>query len=149
MGMITRKRVLKKKKLGIGVFETRQEDKTHYENAFITALNTVTMINIDIKAMIQYLTKEQLNDILINWSANKCKTQQIEQLSKCLKEMQNLCIVEEKIHYAQSIIIEHFKECFAVKYCKPNGQINYALFITHIDNQIEKISNDEKMDDTV
>ena len=66
-----------------------------------------------------------------------------------MKEMQNLNIVVDKIHYAQSKLIEHFKECFAVKYCKPNGQINYALFITHIDNQIEKISNDEKMGDTV
>ena len=76
----TRKNILKKKKLGIGVFETRQEDRTHYENAFITALNTMTMTNIDVKAMLQDLTKEQLNDImLINLSANKDKAHQIEQ----------------------------------------------------------------------
>jgi len=148
----TRKNTLKKKTLGISVFETRQEDRIHYEKAFITALDSLSMKRIDVKEMLKDMTKEQLNNVLMKFSAAKGTANfrtNFRHLSNFLKEIQVLSMVEDKLRYAQIKIIEHFKECFEDKYCKPNGQINHAMFITHVEHQIEQISNNNKMDDDV
>ena len=63
MVLQTKKQILKKNMLGSRSLETRQEDRIHYESAYMAALNALNLKNINIKAKLKEFTVEQLEQI--------------------------------------------------------------------------------------
>ena len=139
-----KKRILKKNKLGLGAFETREEDRVHYENAYVTAIKSLSMQNIDIKAFLKDLTQEQLELILGEMSITSHKHWldcRIKTITPFIKEMQVLSIVEDKIDHAKTKLKEVFEESFYVQYSKANGKWNIEKFINDVEVQLEKCKN--------
>ena len=50
--------------MGIGFFETRQEDKIHYENAYNAALKAIHIKSYDVKKWLNTLTTEELKELI-------------------------------------------------------------------------------------
>ena len=146
----TRKNILKKKTLGIGALETRQEDRIHYENAFNTALKTLNMQNINLKTMLKDLTKEQLHEIMKIPLRGGSIENKIKQISLFKPEMQALTIIEDKIQFAKDKLLEVLKESFIIQYTNEKGNWNFKKFKSDVEIAIEKLNDrDDKMDDNV
>jgi len=153
MGSNIKKRILKKSKLGIGAFETRQEDKIHYENAYNAALKATHIKHYDVKALLKTLTTEELKDLIDNMpgkSDAKLIDNKVKHVAKYLKEMQALSIVEDKILHAKEQLCQNFAECFTVQYTRPNGKNNFQKFLNDAEYQLEKLQeNNNQMDDSI
>jgi DNA gyrase/topoisomerase IV subunit A len=134
---------LKKSKLGIGSFETRQEDKIHFENAYVVALSSLNLENINIKAMLKDLTQEQLETIIKQMTTTSQKSFQhrVKNLVNFMKEIKVLDMVEDKINHAQRKLKEVLEESFLVQYSKPDGRINIDKFINDVESQLEKLNH--------
>ena len=143
MVLNTQKQILKKSKLGIGSFETRQEDKTHFENAYVVALSSLNLVNINIKAMLKDLTQEQLETIIKQMTTTSQKSFQhrVKALVNFMKEIKVLNMVEDKINHAQRKLKEVLEESFLVQYSKPDGRINIDKFKCDVESQLEKLNH--------
>ena len=152
MVLSTKKRLLKKSKLALGVFETRPEDLKHYENAYMTALKALTLQTINIKTSLKDFNVEQLQGILMIFD-DRSKTPvdlKIRRLAGLIKEVQILNIIEDKIIHAKTKIKEVFEESFTVQYTKTNGKWNIDKFTNDVDNQLEKLNEaNNQMDDNI
>ena len=138
-----KKRILKKNKLGIGAVETRQEDRIHYENAYVTAFNVLNLQSINIKAMLKDLTQEQLEMIIKDITGGSHATfhYRIKCIMLFMKEMNMLTMIEDKIDHAKTKLKEVFEESFCIQYSKANGQFNIEKFINDVEVQLEKCKN--------
>ena len=143
MVLNTKKQILKKSKLGIGSFETRQEDKIHFENAYVVALSSLNLVNINIKAMLKDLTQEQLETIIKQMTTTSQKSFQhrVKALVNFMKEIKVLNMVEDKINHAQIKLKEVLEESFLVQYSKPDGRINIEKFKCDVESQLEKLNH--------
>jgi len=143
MVLNTQKQILKKSKLGIGSFETRQEDKIHFENAYVVALSSLNLENINIKAMLKDLPQEQLEMIIKQMTATSQKPFQnrVKDLVNFMKEIKVLNMVEDKINHAQIKLKEVLEESFLVQYSKPDGRINIEKFKCDVESQLEKLNH--------
>ncbi len=140
MVLNTQKQILKKSKLGIGSLETRQEDKIHFENAYVVARSSLNLENINIKAMLKDLTQEQLETIIKQMTTTSQKTFQnrVKGLFNFMKEIKVLNMVEDKVNHAQRKLKEVLEESFLVQYSKPDGRINMEKFKFDVEFQLEK-----------
>ena len=143
MVLNVKQKLIKQKRLGITFFETRQEDRIHYENAYITALKATNIETVQIKAWLKSLTSEQLKEILNNLSGNAGVhfDVKIKRWSNYLKEIQILNSIEDKIQHAKSAILQNFKDSFTVQYHKPDGKLNYSKFRCDVECIFEDIQN--------
>ena len=121
----------------------RQEDKTHFENAYVVALSSLNLVNINIKAMLKDLTQEQLETIIKQMTTTSQKSFQhrVKALVNFMKEIKVLNMVEDKINHAQIKLKEVLEESFLVQYSKPDGRINIDKFINDVEVQLEKCKN--------
>ena len=143
MVLNVKQKLIKQKRLGITFFETRQEDRIHYENAYITALKATNIETVQIKAWLKSLTSEQLKEILNNLSGNAGIhfDVKLKRWSNYLKEIQILNSIEDKIQHAKSAILQNFKDSFTVQYHKPDGKLNYSKFRGNVECIFEDIQN--------
>ena len=145
MVLNVKKRLLKKNKEA-GSIETRQEDKIYYESAFLTALNLVSMPDIDMKTFIRQLTKEQVNKSLSYISSRAHMDHKIKYLTYFMKEIQTLSNVESKIEHAKAILFEKFQDAFILRYTNPIGTWNVDKLTNELDQQLERLTNNDMGD---
>ena len=137
----TKKQILKKNMLGSRSLETRQEDRIHYESAYMAALNALNLKNINIKAKLKEFTVEQLEQIF-NELTTKTHAKfgdRINHIAEYMKELEVLNIVEYKVQHAKTKLKQIFIESFTIQYTKINGNWNLDKFINEVETQIEKL----------
>ena len=140
-----KKHILKNIKHTTGTIETREEDRTHYENAYKVALSTNNLQLVNIKTFLKELTNDQLDNIL---KIFPCETKNVEdhikRLTKYMKEVNTLNIVKNKIEHAKDTLLNCFIESFISQYTKISGnryKWNLDKFKYDVESQLEKLNH--------
>jgi uncharacterized protein YpuA (DUF1002 family) len=150
-GLSVKKNMLKKAKIGIGAFETREEDRIHYENAYNVALKSLHFKSYDVKQLLKTLSKKELKHLIDTMPMKnnaQINEKKVKHIANYMQDIQALSIIEDKIQHARERFYNIFTECFTLQYSRPNGRSNFEKFLNDAHTQLEKLNDsDNKMEE--